>query len=225
MPTFKKTVAAQKERALEVVRRLETEYPDATCSLDYQDPVQLMVATILAAQCTDERVNIVTKTLFKQYKSAKDFAKAPDGELEEAVRTCGFYRQKAKSIREACRDVVEKHGGRIPNSMEDLVKLRGVGRKTANVLMAECFEPVGVIVDTHCKRLSNRLGFTTKADPDKIEQDVMKILPQQHWRMYSHCLVFHGRAVCNARSPKCSQCVVRDLCPFPDTKEGKQIAK
>ncbi len=225
MPTFKKTIAAQKERALDVVQRLEAEYPNATCSLDYKNPVQLMVATILAAQCTDERVNIVTKSLFKQYKSAKAFANAPDGELEEAIRTCGFYRQKSKSIREACRDIVEKHGGKIPNSMEDLVKLRGVGRKTANVLMAECFEPVGVIVDTHCKRLSNRLGFTTKSDPDKIEQDIMKLLPQEHWRMYSHCLVFHGRAVCNARSPKCSECVVRNLCPFPETKEGKKIAK
>lgn len=225
MAAIKKTVSAQKERALEVVQRLEAEYPDATCSLDYTNPVQLMVSTILAAQCTDERVNIVTKSLFKQHKNAKDFANAPEGELEEAVRTCGFYRQKAKSIREACRDLVEKHGGKVPGSMEELVKLRGVGRKTANVLMAECFEPVGVIVDTHCKRLSNRLGFTTKSDPDKIEQDIMKLLPREHWRMYSHCMVFHGRAVCNARSPRCSQCVVRDLCPFPDTREGRKIAR
>ncbi|GMV94149.1 MAG: endonuclease III [Candidatus Hydrogenedentota bacterium] len=225
MAAIKKTVSAQKERALEVVQRLEAEYPDATCSLDYTNPVQLMVSTILAAQCTDERVNIVTKSLFKQYKNAKEFANAPEGELEEAVRTCGFYRQKAKSIREACRDLVEKHGGKVPGSMEELIKLRGVGRKTANVLMAECFEPVGVIVDTHCKRLSNRLGFTTKSDPDKIEQDIMKLLPREHWRMYSHCMVFHGRAVCNARSPRCSQCVVRDLCPFPDTREGRKIAR
>jgi endonuclease-3 len=163
--------------------------------------------------------------LFKHYKSAKDFANVPEGELEEAIRTCGFYRQKAKSIREACRDIVEKHGGMVPGSMEELTKLRGVGRKTANVLMAECFEPVGVIVDTHCKRLSNRLGFTKNTDPVKIEQDIMKLLPREHWRMYSHCLVFHGRAVCNARSPRCSQCVVRELCPFPETKEGKAIAK
>ncbi|MCL4692087.1 MAG: endonuclease III [Candidatus Hydrogenedentes bacterium] len=225
MPIVKKTVSAQKARALEVVQRLEAEYPDATCSLDYTNPVQLMVSTILAAQCTDERVNIVTKSLFKQYKNAKEFANAPAGELEEAVRTCGFYRQKAKSIREACRDLVEKHGGKVPGSMEELIKLRGVGRKTANVLMAECFEPVGVIVDTHCKRLSNRLGFTTKSDPDKIEQDIMKLLPREHWRMYSHCMVFHGRAVCNARIPRCSQCAVRDLCPFPDTREGKKIAR
>lgn len=225
MSPFKKNAAAQNARALEVVKRLETEYPNATCSLDYSNPVQLMVSTILAAQCTDERVNIVTKSLFKQYKSTKDFANAPEGELEEAIRTCGFYRQKSRSIREACRDIVEKHGGRIPNIMEELVKLRGVGRKTANVLMAECFEPVGVIVDTHCKRLSNRLGFTKNTDPAKIEQDIMKLLPQQHWRMYSHCLVFHGRAVCVARSPRCSQCVVRDLCPFPDSRDGKKIAR
>jgi endonuclease-3 len=225
MSPFKKTAAAQKARALEVVKCLKTEYPNATCSLDYTNPVQLMVSTILAAQCTDERVNFVTKSLFKQYKSAKDFANAPDGELEEAIRTCGFYRQKARSIREACRDIVEKHGGKIPNSMEELVKLRGVGRKTANVLMAECFEPVGVIVDTHCKRLSNRLGFTKNTDPVKIERDIMNLLPQEHWRMYSHCLVFHGRAVCVARSPRCSQCVVRDRCPFPETNEGKKIAK
>lgn len=225
MTPFKKTLAAQKERARQVVGRLEAEYPDATCSLDYKNPLQLLVATILAAQCTDERVNIVTKSLFNQYRTARDFANAPDSELEEAVRTCGFYRQKAKSIREACRDIVEKYDGKVPGTMDELLSLHGVGRKTANVLLAECFEPTGVIVDTHCKRLSNRLGFTRSGDPDQIEQDIMKLLPREHWRMYSHCLVFHGRAVCNARSPQCTRCVVRDLCPFPETKEGKRIGK
>lgn len=225
MPPFKKTLAAQRERALAVVRRLEAEYPEATCSLEYRDPLHLLIATILAAQCTDARVNIVTKTLFKQYREAEDFANAPEGELEEAIRTCGFYRQKAKSIREACRDIVERFGGKVPGTMDELLQLRGVGRKTANVLLAECFEPAGVIVDTHCRRLSNRLGFTTSNDPAKIEQDVMRLLPREHWRMYSHCLVFHGRAVCNARAPKCSQCAVREMCPFPTTPEGRKIGK
>ncbi|MCC6488412.1 MAG: endonuclease III [Candidatus Hydrogenedentes bacterium] len=225
MPPFKKTLAAQRERALAVVRKLEAEYPEATCSLEYREPLHLLIATILAAQCTDARVNIVTKTLFKQYRSAADFASAPEGELEEAIRTCGFYRQKAKSIREACRDIVGRFEGRVPGTMDELLQLRGVGRKTANVLLAECFEPAGVIVDTHCRRLSNRLGFTTSGDPAKIERDIMKLLPLDHWRMYSHCLVFHGRAVCNARSPKCSQCVVRELCPFPAAPEGRKIGK
>ncbi|MCC6694059.1 MAG: endonuclease III [Candidatus Hydrogenedentes bacterium] len=225
MSTFKKTLAAQRERALAVVRKLEAEYPEATCSLEYRDPLHLLIATILAAQCTDARVNIVTKTLFKRYPGAKDYANAPEGELEEAIRTCGFYRQKAKSIREACRDIVERFGGKVPGTMEELLQLRGVGRKTANVLLAECFEPAGVIVDTHCRRLSNRLGFTTSNDPAKIEQDIMRLLPREHWRMYSHCLVFHGRAVCNARAPKCSQCAVCEMCPFPTTPEGRKIGK
>lgn len=225
MPSFKKTLAAQRERAQAVVKELEAEYPEATCSLEYREPLHLLIATILAAQCTDARVNIVTKTLFKQYRGAKDFANAPEGELEEAIRTCGFYRQKAKSIREACRDIVERFGGRVPGAMDELLQLRGVGRKTANVMLAECFEPAGVIVDTHCKRLSNRLGFTASGDPAKIERDIMKLLPPEHWRMYSHCLVFHGRAVCNARAPKCSRCVVRELCPFPTTPEGRRIGK
>ena len=225
MMPFKKTQAAQRERALAVVKQLDAEYPEATCSLEYREPLHLLIATILAAQCTDVRVNIVTKTLYKQYRDAEDFANAPEGELEEAIRTCGFYRQKAKSIREACRDIVERFGGKVPGTMDELLQLRGVGRKTANVVLAECFEPVGVIVDTHCRRLSNRLGFSSSSDPAKIEQDIMKLLPREHWRMYSHCLVFHGRAVCSARAPRCSQCAVRGLCPFPTTQEGRRIGK
>ncbi|HRK36209.1 MAG TPA: endonuclease III [Candidatus Hydrogenedentes bacterium] len=225
MAAIKRTQSANRERARTVLSRLQARYPDATCSLDFKEPLQLMVATILAAQCTDERVNIVTKSLFKKYRTANDYLNSPEGELEEAIHSCGFYRQKAKSIRNACKTIIEKFGGKVPGTMEELLTLDGVGRKTANVILGECFGVPGVIVDTHCTRLSNRLGFSKHDDPKKIEQDIMKILPRDDWRVYSHCMVFHGRAVCIARAPRCSECPVRDLCPFPDTTAGRKIAR
>lgn len=217
--------AAERERAFEVCRRLKTGYPKARCTLDFESPLELLVATILAAQCTDERVNIVTKDLFAKYRTARDYAEAPEGELEEAVRSCGFYRQKAASIRKTCAALIERFGGRVPSSMEDLTSLDGVGRKTANVLLGECFDTPGIIVDTHCKRLSNRLGLTKHDDPAKIEQDLMSLLPQAEWTQFSHGLVYHGRAVCVARGPKCSACVLSDLCPFPGSREGRKVAR
>lgn len=225
MARIVRTRAAQKTRALEVYDRLREAYPDARCSLDFTNPLELMVATILAAQCTDERVNIVTKSLFPRYPDAASYVRAPQEELEEAIRSCGFYRNKAKSIRNACAALVERFGGRVPETMEELLTLDGVGRKTANVLLCECAGTPGIVVDTHCGRLARRLGFTKAQDPDKVEQDLMKLLPSDKWRMFSHSLVFHGRAICHARGPRCSQCPVADLCPFPDTPEGKRIAK
>lgn len=225
MPPLKNTLEGKRARAAEVLRRLRKQYPDATCSLDFKDPLQLLVSTILAAQCTDERVNIVTKSLFKKYRRPQDYVNAPPGELEQDIRTCGFFNQKAKSIRNACKTIIERYGGKVPGTMEELLTLDGVGRKTANVILGECYGVPGVIVDTHCTRLANRLGFTKTTEAGKIEQDIMKIVPREDWNIFSHCLVFHGRAVCNARAPRCSECVVNGLCPFPATPQGRKIAK
>ena len=225
MPAFKRSLSATRERAIEVFGRLEALYPDARCSLDYENPLQLLIATILAAQCTDARVNIVTKDLFRKYPNAESFMKATQEELEEAVKTCGFYRNKAKSIKKTCTDIVQKFGGEVPGTMEELLLLEGVGRKTANVLLGECFVSEGVVVDTHCGRLARRLGYTRETDPVKVERELMKVWPREMWRMYSHYFVFHGRAICMARGPRCSACPLQDLCPFPDTREGKKVAK
>jgi endonuclease-3 len=225
MARFKVTQTANRERAEEVFQRLAQTYPDARCSLDYSTPLELLVATILAAQCTDERVNIVTKDLFARYRAPEDYVGVSQEELGEDIRTCGFFNQKAKSIQKACQVIIEQHGGEVPGTLEELVRLPGVGRKTANVLLGECFETPGVVVDTHCARVSKRLGFTKETDATKIERDLMKIWPQEQWTRYSHLLVFHGRSVCAARAPRCSDCVVRDLCPFPETREGKKIAR
>lgn len=219
------TLKANRERALVVYERLRAAYPDARCSLDFRSPLELLIATILAAQCTDVRVNIVTKSLFKKYRRPEDYVKAPISQLEDDIRTCGFYRNKAKSIVSACRKIIADFGGQVPGTMEELLTLNGVGRKTANVLLGECFGGQAVIVDTHCTRLAQRLGFTKNSDPVKIEEDLMKVWPREHWTLFSHNLVFHGRAVCTARAPKCSECPVTDLCPFPGSKEGKRIAR
>ena len=214
MGKIKLTQAANRERAEEVLKRLRKTYPDARCSLDFTNPLELLVATILAAQCTDARVNKVTPALFKKYKTLQDYVDAPQEALEEAVRTCGFFRQKSKSIKKACASIVEQFGGEVPGTMEELVQLDGVGRKTANVLLGECFDTPGVVVDTHCKRVAARLGFTKHDDPTKIERDLMKIWPRESWTIFSHCLVFHGRNVCQARKPKCEACVLSELCPY-----------
>lgn len=225
MAKVKVTVAANKERAREVLARLRKAYPEARCTLDYENPLQLLVATILAAQCTDERVNIVTKDLFRKYRSAADYVEAPEGELETDIKSCGFYRNKAKSIRKACANLLERFAGQVPGSMDELLSLDGVGRKTANVILGECFDTPGIIVDTHCGRVSRRLGFTRNEDPVKVERDLMKAVPEPHWTVFSHYLVFHGRETCASRAPRCSTCVLAGLCPFPDTREGKRVAK
>ena len=204
----------KKQRALEVLRRLKELYPEAPCSLDFETTLQLMVATILSAQCTDERVNKVTPALFVAYPDVYAFAEADLADLESLIKSTGFYRNKAKNIRAACQRIVTEYNGEVPATMEDLLTLAGVARKTANVVLAHGFGiNAGVTVDTHVKRLTNRLGLTKHSDPIKIEQDLMKLLPQPDWENWSIRLVYHGRAVCMARNPNCAACSLADLCP------------
>jgi endonuclease-3 len=196
------------------IRVLKRLYPGARTALDYQTPFQLLVATILSAQCTDERVNMVTPGLFRRFRGPRDFAEAEAGEVEEAIRSTGFFRSKTKSLQAASRDLVEKFGGEVPRTMEELVTLRGVGRKTANVVLGDAFElSFGIVVDTHVTRLSRRLGLTKQSDPVKIERDLMTKVPKQDWTLFSHLLILHGRAVCQARKPRCGECAVASLCP------------
>lgn len=212
--TPRRRLPAKKQRVLEVLTRLKRLYPDATCSLDYETPVQLLVATILSAQCTDERVNKVTPALFDRFPTAEALATAAPEELEALVKSTGFYRNKAKNIRAACQKIVAEFDGKVPQRMEALTSLPGVARKTANVVMAHAFGiNAGVTVDTHVKRLSNRLGFTGHDNPVKIERDLMKLLPQPDWENWSIRLIYHGRAVCMARNPACDRCELADLCP------------
>jgi endonuclease III len=194
---------------------LKQTYPTAKCSLDFGNPLQLLVATILSAQCTDERVNAVTKTLFKKYRSVKDYAAVPQEELEKDIQSTGFYRNKAKSIRGMAQALLDTHSGRVPDTMEELTALPGVGRKTANVVLGNAFDKnVGVTVDTHVTRVSNRLGLTDHlVDALKIERDLIRIVPQDEWTMWSHLLIHHGRAVCQARKPRCETCPLLPHCP------------
>ncbi|MBW4494548.1 MAG: endonuclease III [Oscillatoria princeps RMCB-10] len=207
-------LSAKKQRALEILIRLKRLYPDAKCTLNYETPVQLLVATILSAQCTDERVNQVTPALFGRFPDAAAIAGADLAELETLIRSTGFYRNKAKNIQGACQMIVEKYAGLVPKRMEQLLELPGVARKTANVVMAHAFGiNQGVTVDTHVKRLSQRLGLTEHADPVRVERDLMPLLPQEDWENWSIRLIYHGRAVCNARKPACQTCALADLCP------------
>jgi endonuclease-3 len=202
------------ERAEALVEAFARVYPDAHCELHFSNPLELLVATILSAQCTDKRVNIVTPALFKKYRTAAAFAGAPQEQLEQEIRTTGFFRSKAASIRAACRDIVELHGGKVPDTMEALIALHGVGRKTANVVLGNAFgKNEGVVVDTHVQRLSLRLGLTKQTDPVKIEAGLMKLIPQDRWAVFSHWLIWHGRRRCFARNPDCAGCEVQHLCP------------
>lgn len=206
--------SSKKQRALEILIRLKRLYPNATCTLNYSTPLQLLVATILSAQCTDERVNQVTPALFSRFPDAAALATADITELENLIRPTGFYRNKAKNIQGACRQIVEKYKGKVPQRMEQLLELPGVARKTANVVLAHAFGiNQGVTVDTHVKRLSNRLGLTKHSDPIRIERDLIRLLPQEDWENWSIRLIYHGRAVCTARKPACHACVLADLCP------------
>jgi endonuclease-3 len=201
-------------RLPEILRLLHAAYPDAACALDHRNALELLVATILSAQCTDERVNKVTPALFARYPDAQALAEADRTELEEMIHSTGFYRNKAKNIQEACRRLVTVYDGQVPANMADLLTLAGVARKTANVVLGVSYQIAdGVVVDTHVKRLSERLGLTTQSDPEKIERDLMALAPQDEWIDLSHLLIFHGRRVCDARKPKCSACVIADLCP------------
>ncbi|HTU16616.1 MAG TPA: endonuclease III [Gemmataceae bacterium] len=200
-------------RAGQIVRKLALLYPDAHCALHYANSLQLLVATILSAQCTDERVNRVTPALFARYPDARAFAEADQGELEKMIQSTGFFRNKAKNIIGCCRQLVELHGGEVPRTMEELVPLPGVGRKTANVLLGNAFDVPGIVVDTHVGRLSQRMGLSENTDPDKIERDLMALLSRKEWTMFSHRMIFHGRQVCNARKPLCEECQLAALCP------------
>jgi endonuclease III len=206
-------MTAQK-RVAQLVKTWPKVYPGAHCELDFRNPLELLVATILSAQCTDKRVNMVTPDLFKKYRTAKDYANAPQAEFENAIRSTGFYRNKAKSIRAAMRAIADEHGGKVPSTMEELRKLPGVGRKTANVVLGNAFDKnEGIVVDTHVARLSQRLGLTKQKDAEKIERDLMKLVPREHWTDWSHWLIWHGRRRCYARKPDCGQCEVFRLCP------------
>lgn len=211
-------IKALKKKVRNVSKILFETYPEATCSLDYQEPLQLLIATILAAQCTDLRVNIVTKDLFKKYKSAEDFARANPEELEQDIKSTGFYRNKSKNIIACCQKLISEYDGKVPNNMEDLVALPGVGRKTANVVLSNIYGIPGIIVDTHCIRLSNRIGLTDYEDPVKIENDLMEIVPKKDWAKFSNNLVYHGRAICDARKPKCEICPISEHCKHFNAK-------
>jgi endonuclease-3 len=210
-----------KKRAERIVRLLAKLYPDAKCALHHDNPLQLLIATILSAQCTDVRVNMVTPALFARYRNVQDFAEAKPGELETAIQSTGFFRNKARSIIACCRQIQEKHAGQVPNTMEDLVQLPGVGRKTANVILGTAFDIPGITVDTHVLRLSHRMGLTKNRDAHKVEQDLMELIPKKEWTMFSHRMIFHGRQVCFARKPNCSECILAEVCP----KIGVEIKK
>ena len=202
------------QRAKKILAGLKKAYPDAGCSLSFRSPLELLVATILSAQCTDVQVNKVTPALFRQFRSAKDYAAAPLEQLEEAVRTTGFFHNKAKNIQNACRKIVEQFDGKVPDTMEALVSLPGVGRKTANVVLSNGFgRNEGFVVDTHVFRLSRRLGLAQGTTPEKVEQELMQLFPQTDWAYLSHALILHGRQFCNARKPLCSGCPVKKECP------------
>lgn len=210
----KKRGAELKAHALEVLSRLKKEYPDAHCELDFETPLQLLIATILSAQCTDKRVNMVTPELFRTFPDARSLSTADSEKLEELIRSTGFFRNKTKSLLGMSAAVTERHGGNVPSTMDELVKLPGVGRKTANVVLGNAFNlNEGVVVDTHVGRLSIRLGFTNETDPVKVEQVLMSLIPRDDWTLVSHLLIFHGRRVCIARVPRCESCVLADVCP------------
>ena len=202
------------ERAPRIVRILSKTYPDAKVALNFSTPLEMLVATILSAQCTDEKVNEVTATLFRKYRRAEDYLKVPEDELRRDIKPTGFFNQKAASIRAACQRIVEAYDGEVPDTMEDLITLRGVARKTANIVLGNAYGTVeGIAVDTHVKRLANRLGFSQQSDPDKIEQDLMRLIPKKRWFDFTYVLIDHGRAICVARRPRCEECPVNHLCP------------
>lgn len=204
----------KKKRTAEIIRRLKRTYPDAHCALNHTNPFELLIATILSAQCTDVQVNIVTANLFRKYRGPQDFINVSQEELEQDIRSIGFFRSKAKNIQAASKRLLEVYGGEVPRTMEDVTSLAGAGRKTANVVLGNAFGIAsGVVVDTHVSRLSQRLGITKQKTPEKIEMDLEKLVPKDDWVMFSHWLIFHGRQVCKARKPLCTQCVLADTCP------------
>ncbi len=205
----------KKEEAINILEKLKETYPDAKCSLDFTNSFELLVAVILSAQCTDERVNKTTPSIFNKYKTPEDFDKIPLELLEELVHPCGFYKNKAKNIKLTAKKLIDDFDSAVPDTMEDLLTLPGVGRKTANVVMLEAFnKPQGIAVDTHAKRLSNRIGFSNEQTPEKIEQDLLKLFPYEYLKDINHILIYHGRAICTARSPQCAKCPIKENCKF-----------
>jgi len=220
MPIESKALKAA--RLKKIIVGLKQAYPDAHCELVHANTLELLVATILSAQCTDKRVNLVTADLFKKYRTAADYAQAPLPELEQAIKSTGFFRNKAKSIKTCCQVILEKHGGQVPRTMADLTQLGGVGRKTANVVLGNAFGiNCGVVVDTHVSRLSQRLGLTKETAPEKIEQELMRLVSEEEWTLFSHWLIWHGRRRCFARNPDCPNCEIKALCPRRGVPEAK----
>ncbi len=211
---IEESLEAKKRRSKKIIFLLKKEYPYAKCSLNFKNPLELMVATILSAQCTDVRVNIVTKTLFKKYRKTDDYLKVTQKKLEEDIKSTGFFRNKAKAIQSGCKTISEKFGGRVPKNMGDLTSLNGIGRKTANVILGNAYGiSSGIAVDTHVTRLSKRLGLSYAKTPEKIEQELIKLVPRSDWILFPHLIIFHGRKICQARNPKCPQCGLNKICP------------
>ncbi len=207
-------IADKKKRTAEIIKRLRKRYPDAHCALNYSSPFELLIATILSAQCTDERVNVVTADLFRKYRTPQDFVDVPKSELEKDIHSTGFFRNKARNIKAASQRIIDVYGGKIPRTMEEILTLGGVARKTGNVVLGNAFGIAsGVVVDTHVSRLSQRLGLTDEKTPEKIERDLEQLVPKRNWIMFPHWMIFHGRQVCHARKPKCTECVLADICP------------
>ena len=211
-----------KKDAIIIIEALKKMYPDAKCSLDFSTPFQMLVSVVLSAQCTDERVNKTTPSIFSKYSTPQDFADMDIKLLEELIHPCGFYKTKAKNLKRTAQILVEKYDGIVPNNMEDLMSLPGVGRKSANVIMLEAFDlPQGIAVDTHCKRIANRLGFSSESDPAKIEQDLLKVIPKEYYKDVNHIFIWHGRNVCTSQKPKCDSCKLQQYCKF--YKSNKQL--
>lgn len=218
----RETAAARAARLKKISAGLQRTYPNAHCELNFSSPLKLLVATILSAQCTDKRVNLVTAELFRRYRTAADYASAPTAELEQAIRTTGFFRNKAKNLQACCRALAERHRGEVPRTMEALTQLDGVGRKTANVVLGNAYGlNAGVVVDTHVARLSGRLGLTRQRDPAKIERELMALVPPAQWTLFSHWLIWHGRRRCSARNPDCAGCEIAALCPRVGVKPAR----
>jgi endonuclease-3 len=217
----RESLAERKARARRIVQRLGRAYPDAHCALHHRDAFELLVATILSAQCTDKMVNQVTPLLFARFSTAPALADADPAALEKLIQRTGFYRQKAKSLLAASRDIVERFGGEVPRTMEELLTLRGVARKTANVVLGNAFGVPGLTVDTHMIRVNGRLGLTRHDEPVKIEQDLMELVPRARWTLYSHQIIHHGRVCCDARRPRCEACPLRPECPWPESRAGR----
>lgn len=222
----RESLAAKSARLGEIIKALRRTYPDARCELTHSNPLELLVATILSAQCTDRQVNVVTADLFRKYRRAADYAGAPPGELEHDLRRIGLFRSKARNLRAACRKLVERHGGEVPRTMAELTALDGVGRKTANVVLGNAFGLAeGIVVDTHVARLARRLGLTRESTPEKIEAELMKLAPRGQWTLLSHWLIFHGRRRCFARNPDCAGCELKSPCPTAGTHGARGRAK